>query len=286
MNIKTLTVLIAVLGLLVLASCAKPQAEIIPRTSYEQQLVDASAAAVLDMRRFSRPRTFDYALQWAQGVLIFPSFQKHHWLSRVEGRDGVLLVRDKDGSWSQPAFYNMNNDGDGPHPAMSAGMLIYVFFDRDLLLNGLSSGYRLPEDIGMIVSHGDGKAEDFNLEENLSVLLFLDQPGTPLDGAFLSGWISARPTPNEAYYGNDPVPPASLDTPATPANIMLKKYFAARPVQPLWDALNNAAATKAGAAKSAEPAGKKAVTPQKTEDKAKNQAQQTRNAAPQAAPAS
>jgi hypothetical protein len=241
MNSKRLTVLVSVLCFLTLAACAKPQAEIIPRESYEQQLVDASATAVRDMRQFSRPRTFDYALQWAQGVLIFPSFKKHHWLSRVEGRDGILLIRDASGAWSQPAFYNINNDGNGPHPAMEAGMLIYVFFDRDLMLNGLSSGYRLPEDIGMIVSHGNGQAEEYNLEENLSVLLFLDQPGTPMDGSFLTGWISARPTPNEAYYGTDPVAPATLDTPATPENIMINKYFVSRPVQQVWDALNNVA---------------------------------------------
>lgn len=222
-----------------MAACAMHHGETIPRISYEQQLVDGASQAVRDMRTATRPNTFDYALDWAQGVLIFPSFKKQHWLSRVEGRDGVLLVRREDGSWSQPAFYNINNDGDGPQHAMQAGMLIYVFFDRELLLDGLSSGYRLPRDIGMIVSHGDGIAEEFNLAEDLSVLLFVDQPGQPLDGSFLSGWISARPTPNEAYYGTDPVPPATLDTPATPENILLKGYFASRPVQHLFNALNN-----------------------------------------------
>lgn len=243
MSSKRLTTFVLMFFFLALAACAAHQGEIIPRISYEQQLVDASVTAVRDMRQFSRPNTFDYALEWAQGVLIFPSFKKHHWLSRVEGRDGILVVRDKSGAWSQPAFYNINNDGDGPQPAMQAGMLIYVFFDRDFLLNGLSSGYSLPEDIGMIVSHGDGMGEEFNLTEDLSILLFLDQPGAPIDGAFLTGWISARPTPNEAYYGTDPVAPADLDTPATPENIMINKYFASRPVQPLWDALNNVTPT-------------------------------------------
>lgn len=239
MNSKQIRVFIAALCLLLLGACAMHKGEVIPQLSYEQQLVDGSAKAVREMRVASRPRTFDYALDWAQGVLIFPSYKKQHWLSRVEGRDGVLVVRDEQGKWSQPAFYNINNDGDGPQHVMQAGMLIYVFFDRELLLDGLSSGYRLPEDIGMVVSHGNGTAEDFNLAEDLSVLLFVDSPGEPLEGSFLTGWISARATPNEAYYGTDPVAPATLDTPASPENILLKGWFAPRPVTHLHEALNN-----------------------------------------------
>jgi len=69
-----------------------------------QKLVDQSAQVVKRMQQDPDLRAL---LTRAQGVLIIPNYGKGAFVIDAKSGEGVLLVHESGGRWSNPAFYNL-----------------------------------------------------------------------------------------------------------------------------------------------------------------------------------
>ena len=69
-----------------------------------QKLVDDSTKVVRRMQKDPKLRAL---MTRAQGVLIIPNYGKGAFIVGAKSGEGVLLVRETGGRWSNPAFYNL-----------------------------------------------------------------------------------------------------------------------------------------------------------------------------------
>jgi SH3 domain-containing YSC84-like protein 1 len=77
-------------------------------------------------------------LQESQGIAIIPNIVRAGFIFGGRRGDGVLLVRNADGSWSDPAFVNITGGSIGLQAGAQSSDIILVFRNRqniDRLLN-------------------------------------------------------------------------------------------------------------------------------------------------------
>ncbi|MEF2146052.1 MAG: lipid-binding SYLF domain-containing protein [Desulfovibrionaceae bacterium] len=228
-----LLVLAACLALLATAGgCASKKAGTVNVASAQQRLVESAAEAVRGMGQEHRNAFFAEALENAEAVLIFPHYLRLGFFFSAEGSDGVLLVRDAFGAWSSPAFYTMGMAGYGLQAGIEGGDLIFVFFDREDVLEGLESGFQFDADMSATVLTGVDRIQAGNMTEDKAVVLFTDTTGLFVGASLSGGWVAESMSANAAYYGSGE---------ATPDQIVLHWTFWRSEARPLWEALQDAA---------------------------------------------
>src|SRR3546814_8397065 len=80
----------------------------LPIFTAAEELVEKARLTVLRITREEELRyTVPNLMRRAKAVMIFPSLLKGAFFIGGEGGSGVLLTRDPQGNWSNPAFYTM-----------------------------------------------------------------------------------------------------------------------------------------------------------------------------------
>lgn len=142
----------------------------------------------------------------AKAVLIVPNLYKAGLFIGGERGSGVLLVRQKDGSWSYPAFYELYS--------ASLGFQIGVEQSKHLLLimsdGALQALYNNKIDIGGEVNVSAGTAggsAELSTTSNLRVDILSYSLGTGAYAglSFEGGYIEQNKSRNSHYYGGSDV---------------------------------------------------------------------------------
>jgi len=123
------------LALLMAAGLAAPAA-----AKSEQQIADEAAGVMRNFLNDPNFASLRNGLKQARAVIVVPRFEPGFW--GIDGDDdAVLLVQREDGTWSHPAFYDID-DGAVVRGFWSRGssLVLLVMTDRalDLLLNAFS----------------------------------------------------------------------------------------------------------------------------------------------------
>lgn len=95
-------------------------------SSEQQQLVDKAKLTVEALQNQSEMEQFRKLLAVSKGVVIFPQFLKAGFIVGGAGGTGVLLARNKEGSWSSPAFYTMGQASVGLQIGAEAKELVLL----------------------------------------------------------------------------------------------------------------------------------------------------------------
>lgn len=66
----------------------------------------------------------------ARGVFIVPRYGRAALAVGIEGGAGVFLMRRADGSWSNPAFFNLGGIGIGLQAGLEGGSVAFVLLDQ------------------------------------------------------------------------------------------------------------------------------------------------------------
>lgn len=174
-----------------------------PRNIQAQSLVDQSKITTDYFKSRSKDSTalFLAALKEARGVMIFPNiFQAGAGIGGKSG-DGVMLVRNADGSWGYPAFYDIGGATLGLQlGAQSTEYMLLLMTDR-----AVEAAISSPGQIGLDtqatfgqLSAGDISSTTF---KGASVVGFTKGEGVFV-GASLSGsGITPKNDWTEAFYG-------------------------------------------------------------------------------------
>jgi SH3 domain-containing YSC84-like protein 1 len=168
----------------------------------QQQIVDASASALTQMRQNPRFAPMDAQLERARGVLIFPHLRKASLILGGGGGNGVLVARGADGNWSDPAFYSIGAPSVGLQIGYQDATVVLLIMDDETLRKVLHSDFTLGTNAG----GGVGDPADPHGSSTGQVVARPIEQYAEAGGAFvgvsLDGYVTqTRSKHNDAYYG-------------------------------------------------------------------------------------
>ncbi len=126
---------IALILLLAAACAAQPT----PAHAREAQTIEQCLAVLTDMQAMPDLGIPDWLLQRAEGIAILPEVVKAGAFLGGRGGTGVLLLRQADGSWSNPLFIGIGAGSIGWQFGVQASDIVLVFTTRQSI-EGIGDG--------------------------------------------------------------------------------------------------------------------------------------------------
>ncbi len=184
----------------------------------QQELIDRAEIAARSLLGDEANDAFRRLVARAQAVLIVPRLIKGGFFLGGEGGTGVLLKRQDDGSWSDPAFYALGGASLGiQFGAQTQELILAVMTERgvDALVE---RRFRLGGDAGIAVGTvGQGAEAATGLDLQADMYALSNVTGL-FGGAALEGSIvKFRDAWNGVYYGTDASPSSILNAPGSRA---------------------------------------------------------------------
>ena len=166
--------------------------------SQSEKLVTDSHRMVKKLKSFVFYPELKQNLDMAYAVFIFPSVLKVSILFGGGGGYGVLLVKQADGTWSYPSFYNMNQAGFGLQIGASKSSTITIIQNKKALENILDSMFKI--EASMEAAVGDtGDGQGFSLSR--SVRTYSMNKGASIGVGVDGETLEQAYNLTQAYYG-------------------------------------------------------------------------------------
>ena len=182
---------------------AIPQA-LAQQTDKGQDIVDKS---LMTFNGFMNDQNYTWIhdnLKRAKGIMIFPQVLKAGFIFGGSGGTGVMLVPDKNGTWSEPAFFTISSLSFGfLAGAQAAEVVVLIMKDgaRDALY---TTSVKLGTGAASIALGPVGKEAKGNI--TASMVSFAKAKGL-YAGLNLEGSVmTVRAKMNKAYYGKEVTP--------------------------------------------------------------------------------
>lgn len=134
----------------------------------------------------------------AKGFLIIPELLQGAWFIGGSGGRGVLVVKDKTGDWSQPAFYTVGSVSLGIQFGGEKSEIIMMVFTQKGLDRLYSSSFKFGGDASIAAGPVGGGAKADVMTDFVSFVRSKGAfAGISMEGAI----VKANYNWNEAYYG-------------------------------------------------------------------------------------
>ena len=172
-------------------------------------------------------------LRDAKGLLICPQILKGAFFIGGSGGNAVLIVKNADGSWSQPAFYTLGGISFGFQWGGQSSEIILMIQSQKGIESLYSSSFKLGADASVAVGPV-GAGMEGSTAPNLSAdyLSFARAKGAFIGVALDGTVISFRESYNTAYYGSK--------TSVRPVDILVEKKVSSKYSNKLIDSVANA----------------------------------------------
>jgi len=180
-----------------------------------QGLVDKAWITFNDFMRDSNYSWLHENVKNAKAVLIFPQVLKGGFILGGSGGTSVLVVREANGDWSQPAFYTIGSVTFGLQIGGESAEVVMLGMTQKAVDSLLTSSVKLGGDVSIAVGPvgGGAKANAGFPNVTADFISFAKSKGL-YGGLNLEGSVVAvRDTLNHEYYGRD----------VRPADILVKR---------------------------------------------------------------
>ena len=179
------------------------------REKLEQRVTEAQFA-FRDFQKDPRMTWFRENVRYAKGLLIMPTWIRGGFFLGGYVGNGVLVAQDRDGSWSNPAFYDVLAGSFGLQFGIAGGQVILMIMTDTGLRRFLGDKFQLGADASIGVGpEGIGaKAELFDIFSFARVKGLYG--GLTLEG----GGVIVNNNDNRTYYG---------DAKLTPTDILIRR---------------------------------------------------------------
>lgn len=170
--------------------------------SAPQELVDNARYTVEKLLRNPETKPFAGLLRKARAVLIVPSLIKAGFLIGGEGGSGVLLARDRQGRWSDPAFYDIGAGSIGLQIGFQDSEVAFLIMSRRTLDAMLDAKLKLGADASIAAGpFGVGYEGATAVNLRADIFSYALSRGA-FFGASFEGSIAVEDRDrNRAYYG-------------------------------------------------------------------------------------
>ncbi|MGF1624916.1 MAG: lipid-binding SYLF domain-containing protein [Alphaproteobacteria bacterium] len=170
--------------------------------SQEQELIDSATITFNKLINDNQFTAIPNYLRQAQGVLIVPDLIKGGFIVGAEAGDGVLLLRQPDGTWSYPAFYTVGAGSIGFQIGVESKEVLYLIMNAGAVEAVLNDQAKVGVDLsGAFGPVGAGFSASTTTNMNRDIIAFARGSGLFAGGSFEGSVIARRGDMNENYYG-------------------------------------------------------------------------------------
>jgi lipid-binding SYLF domain-containing protein len=192
----------ALLALLPIALALLPRAAF--AQTAQQTLVDRATLTVQEMLTIPDPSGRIDTLRRARAVMICPRVFRAGFVIGGTGGNCVLTARDGAGSWSSPAFYQLQSASIGLQIGVQDSEVMMMVMTNAGLSALMDTQFKFGGDASVAFA-SDGAGVDASATSGLHADIIAYSQGSGLFvGATLNGGMLITDTPaNRAYYGRD-----------------------------------------------------------------------------------
>ena len=177
-----------------------------------RHVIDEAKVAVERVRAEHKPSDqIESVLSQARGVLIIPSYYKAGFIIGGSYGDGVLLKRQRDGAFGDPAFYRMASGSIGLQAGMqSAETMFFILTDKGMQAV-LDDNFKIGANVGISVGAvGAGAEASTTTNIGKDIVAYSSNAGLFAGGSFEGSVIQPRKDLNSAVYGVDQADPEAI----------------------------------------------------------------------------
>lgn len=168
----------------------------------QEVLVEQARGTLTSMRANADFAGFEPTLAEARGVLIFPELWKGGFIIGAEAGEGVLLVRQADGTWGPPAFYDMGGASIGLQLGGQVSEMVVAIMTDNALARVQDGEFTLGADANIaLITLGAGLEARTALDTDAEMYAFSRNQGLFAGGAIEGSVITEDHEANAAYYG-------------------------------------------------------------------------------------
>jgi SH3 domain-containing YSC84-like protein 1 len=186
--------------------------------------------ANVTLKRFLKDKNYSWIrdnLGKAKGVLVYPQVLKAGFILGGSGGTGVLIAKDANGEWSQPAFYTLGSVSFGLQIGGEAAEVVVMCMTQKAVDALMTTKAKLGADTSIAFGPIGGGAKSNVMADFISFAKSKGiYAGLNLDGSV----VDVRESLNKAYYG------AAL----TPIQIIVEKKAKNNGSSALRDSLQKA----------------------------------------------
>jgi lipid-binding SYLF domain-containing protein len=138
----------------------------------------------------------------SRAVLIVPNLVKAGFIFGAQGGTGVLLVHRRNGTWSDPAFYNVGAASFGFQAGVAVSQVALIFMnDRALQLAITDAQLKLGAEAGLAIATVGAGAEGSVTSAGADIYALSSSKGLFGGVALQGGAMGPNQDMNAAYYG-------------------------------------------------------------------------------------
>jgi lipid-binding SYLF domain-containing protein len=168
-----------------------------------QHLVDSATLSIESMLSGSEGQQAQQYLRRARAVVICPNIFRAGFIFGGEGGDCVMVARTGNGSWSNPAFYNLGSGSFGFQAGIQNAQMMMLIMTNGGLNAILNSQFKFGADAGLTVATvGADVNGSMSTAIDADILTFSQTQGlyggVSLQGSIISNDSNAE----QAYYGS------------------------------------------------------------------------------------
>ena len=172
------------------------------RAETEQQVVvDRASRTIADLTRDKAFGNARQLLHEARAVLIIPRLFKGGFIIGGEGGTGVLLVRGRDRSWSDPAFYAIGSASFGLQAGLAQSEAVLLVMTEKGLDALLRDQFKFGAQAGIAVANLGSGVEGAVSTGGPDIVVWSSSSGVYAGIALDGSILRAQPQDNQAYYG-------------------------------------------------------------------------------------
>ncbi len=150
-------------------------------------------------------------LKQAKAVMIVPTLHKGGFFIGGEKGDGVLLVRQENGDWSYPAFYNLYSASLGFQIGYEQSKHLLLIMSDNALQALFTNKFDLGGEVNVSVGEAGGSAEvSTTTNLNVDILSYSLGTGAYAGISFEGGYMEQDIRRNSHYYQGDGVDTAQI----------------------------------------------------------------------------
>ena len=167
-----------------------------------QHLVDSATLSLESMMDGTEGTQVQSFLRKAHAVVVCPNIFRAGFIVGGEGGGCVMLARDGNGGWSNPAFYNLGSGSFGFQAGIQSAQVMMLIMTPGGLNALLNSQFKFGADAGLTVAtFGAGVNGSMSTALDADIITFSKTEGL-YGGVSLSGSILSNDSGTEqSYYG-------------------------------------------------------------------------------------
>lgn len=171
--------------------------------SDQQQVVDEAVDVV---HSFYNPGNYTdnvrALVHRSRAIVIVPNLVKAGFIFGAQGGQGVLLIHNRNGSWSYPAFFNLGAASFGLQAGVEVSRVVLIIMnDHALQLAITNTQLKLGAEAGLAIATIGAGAEGSVTSAGADIYALSNSKGLFGGVAVQGGAIGPNPDWNAAYYG-------------------------------------------------------------------------------------